>query len=103
VENELCLTGNSVADFSTAMDKEVTGADTSVDPMALACAAPLMKLTLNGDIGLKLYVPVVCEQLFKLVPTGCFRVGGDNGYKPAVFFHGFQKLRILSYKLQIVG
>jgi len=85
VENELCLTGNSVADFSTAMDKEVTGADTSVDPMALACAAPLVKLTLNGDIGLKLNVPVVCKQLFELVPTGSFCVWGYNGYKPVHF------------------
>lgn len=103
MEDELCLTCHGVAGCPVAADEKITGAYPSVNPMALACTAPLMELTLNGDVGLKLYVPVLCELLFELVPACCFCVGGYNGYEPAVFFHGFQKLRILSYKLQIVG
>lgn len=89
VEDELSLAGYGVACVTGAADEEVAGTDAPVDPVAPACAGPLVELALHGDVGLDAVAVVVSEHLLKSVLAGCLGVGGDYGYEPECFFHGY--------------
>lgn len=98
VQNKLRLTGYGVADIPVAAYEEVAGADSPIHPMAFACTGPLVKFTLQGDVGFKLHITPLTKLPFEFIPTGCFRIGGDNGYEPAVFFHKFKRTERLRHR-----
>lgn len=87
VMDELCMAGYRVTDLTAAADEEITRTDAAVDPMATASAGPLVKLTLDGNVGLKFNLTVAGKQFVKPVTARRFGVGRDNGYEPAAFFH----------------
>ena len=87
VMDELGLTGYRVTDLTAAADKEITRTDAAVDPVATTRAGPLVKLALDGDVGLKFNLTLAGKQLVEPVTACRLGVGRDDGYEPAAFFH----------------
>ena len=95
MEDELGAAGYVIAVSIRTADEDVARTQYLVNPDALACARPLMQLSLDGNVRDDLLVLVFAlivflllvqdfEEFIQLVTAGFFCIGGYNGYEPLI-------------------
>ena len=95
MQDELRTAGDVVAVFFRTTDEEIARAQHLIHPHALSRAGPFAQLPLDGNVRddpLVLILTLIvfplpvqdCYQLFELVATGLFRIGGYDSNEPLV-------------------